>query len=384
MEAGLHQSLRRGVVAAAMALTGLFQPGPGRAEAPAGRVDPALYRVVTEVTGLERPWSIATLPDGRRLITELPGRLRIVEADGTLRPRPVSGLPPILAAGQTGLMEVAADPDFAANGTLFLTFAHGTAEANNTRLVSARLVGDALEDVRVLFTATPKSGNAHYGGRIAFLPDGTLALTLGDGFDRREDAQNPANTLGKIVRLNRDGTVPGDNPFADRPGAAREVFSLGHRNVQGIAVDPADGGLLVTEHGPRGGDEVNRILPGRNYGWPVVTGGLDYTFARVTPFTALPGYEPPLLQWTPSIAPSGLSIYDGAAFPAWRGHLLIPALVEKGIRLVRREGDRIVGQQILLAELGERIRDVRPAPDGSIQVLTDGPNGRLLRLTPPE
>lgn len=373
------QTLRRWTLATGCALLAGSAPALGSAP-PA---DPASYRVVVEVTGLDHPWSLAFLPDGRRLVTERPGRLRLIEADGTLRPQPVAGLPPLYAEGQTGLMEVAADPDFAANQRLFLTFATGSREANNTRLVSARLVGGALEEVRTLFTATPKSGDSHYGGRIAFLPDGTLVLTLGDGFDRREAAQDPGNTLGKIVRLNRDGSVPADNPLRGHPGAAPEILSLGHRNVQGVAVDPADGALLVSEHGPRGADEINRILPGRNYGWPVVTGGLDYTFARVTPFTELPGFEPPLLEWTPSIAPAGLAIYDGALFPGWRGDLLVPALAGRALHRVRREAGRITGQETLLAERGERLRDVRVAPDGAIQVLTDGPQGRLLRLLPP-
>ena len=280
------------------------------------------------------------------------------------------------------------DPDFATNGRIFLSYSYGDAGANNTRLASARLVGDAsgdaaLEDVRVLFSADPKPGHSNNGGRIAFLPDGTLVLTLGDGFDRREAAQDPASALGKIVRLRRDGGVPADNPFVGRPGHAPAVLSLGHRNVQGVAVDPADGALLVSEHGARGGDEINRVLPGRNYGWPVVTGGLDYTFARVTPFRALPGYEAPAWEWTPSIAPAGLAIYDGALFPGWRGDLLVPALAGRALHRVRRAADgRILGEEQLLTELGARLRDVRVAPDGSVQVLTDGPDGRLLRLSP--
>ena len=245
----------------------LGAPGVARAEpasAEPARVDPATYRVVTELTGLERPWAIAFLPDGRRLLTEAAGRLRIVQADGTLRPEPVRGLPPIFTAGQGGLMDVAVDPDFARTGLIFLTFLHGDERANNVRLIRARLAGGALEDVSVLFTATPKSGSSNHGSRIAFLPDGTLALSLGDGFDRREDAQNPANTLGKIVRLNRDGSIPADNPLVNQPGAAPEIYTLGHRNVQGIALDPADGALLIAEHGPRGGDELNRLAKGGN------------------------------------------------------------------------------------------------------------------------
>ncbi|WP_294641325.1 PQQ-dependent sugar dehydrogenase [uncultured Aureimonas sp.] len=361
----------------------VFGAAPCARAEPAPRVDPGLYRVVTEIEGLERPWSLAFLPDGRRLVTEAVGRLRVVNADGTLDPEPVSGLPPIYTAGQGGLMDVAVDPDFAETARIFLTFLHGDAEANNVRLVSARLEDGALEDLCVLFTATPKAGGSNHGSRIAFLPDGTLALSLGDGFDRREDAQDPANTLGKIVRLGRDGSIPTDNPLAGRPGTASEILTLGHRNVQGIALDPLDGTLLVAEHGPRGGDELNRLVPGRNYGWPLVSGGLDYSFARVTPFASLPGFEAPLLEWTPSIAPAGLAVYEGDLFPQWRGALLAPALAEKTVRLLHRQGSRVTGQELLLAELGERMRDVRVAPDGSIQVLTDGEEGRLLRLVPP-
>jgi glucose/arabinose dehydrogenase len=262
------------------------------------------------------------------------------------------------------------------------TYAYGTREANNTRLASARLAGDELVDLKVLFSATPKAGTSHYGGRIAFLRDGTLALSLGDGFDRREDAQNPANHLGKIVRIGRDGSIPPDNPFVGREGHAAEILSLGHRNVQGIAVDPVDASLLVSEHGPRGGDEINVVRPGRNYGWPLVTDGLDYTSARVTPFKELPGFEAPLLIWTPSIAPSGLAAYRGTLFPGWQGDLLVPALVERGIRRIRREGGRVTAQETLLTELKTRIRDVRVMADGAIEALTDETDGKLLRIIP--
>ncbi|KPF67630.1 glucose dehydrogenase [Bosea sp. AAP35] len=340
---------------------------------PVARVDPSLYRVETMVAGLERPWSVAILPDGRMLITELPGRLR---------PAPLDGLPPIYVGGQMGLMDVAPDPDFASNSLIYLTLAYGTPSANNARLVRAKLDGDRLSDVTILFSATPKSGHSNNGSRIAFLRDKTLIMTLGDGFDRREAAQDPSNHLGKIVRLNRDGSVPGDNPLAGRPGTAPEIFSLGHRNVQGVAVDQATGALLVSEHGPRGGDEINDVRAGLNYGWPLITGGRDYSFAQVTPFRALAGFEPPLLEWTPSIAPAGLAIYDGALFAGWRGDLLVPALVERAVRRVRREKGRITGQELLLAELGERIRDVRVARDGALLVLTDGPKGSLLRVVP--
>ena len=346
-------------------------------------VDPASYRVQVVATGLERPWSLAFLPDGRMLVTEMAGRLLAVAADGARTPIATDGLPPVFQRGGTiGLMDVALDPDFERNSLLYLTLGHGQEGANGTRLVRARLAGNRLEDVRVLFSSTPKPRVGNNGGRIAFLPDGTLALTVGDGNWQREEAQNVANHLGSVVRLDRDGKAPADNPFLGRPGAAPELYSLGHRNPQGIAVDPAGGELLLTEHGARGGDEINRIVAGKNYGWPLVTAGIDYPFGRVTPFSRLAGFEAPLLEWTPSIAPGGLAVYDGALFPDWRGDLLVPALRGRAIHRVLRDGGKIVGQQTLLAELGVRMRDVKVGPDGAVYVLTDGPKASLLRVTP--
>lgn len=355
---------------------------PARADDAVPRTDPATYRVETVATGFDQPWSIAVLSDGRRLVTEQSGGLKIIDVDGGVMGVSTTGLPPIYRGGQNGLMDVALDPDFAETSRIFLTATYGERAANNTRLIRAKLVGDRLEDVRILFDATPKAGDANNGARLAFLPDKTLILTLGDGFDRREDAQNLSNHLGKLVRLDREGRAPADNPFVGRREAAPEIFSLGHRNVQGVAIDPRDGAVLISEHGPRGGDEINRIRSGGNYGWPIVTGGLDYTFARVSPFRELAGYDAPLLEWTPSIAPAGLAIYGADLFQGWRGDLLIPALKERVVRRVRRENGRIVAQEVLLAELGERMRDVKVAPDGSVYVLTGGAEGRLLRLVP--
>ena len=236
------------------------------------------YRIETVTEGLEHPWSLAFLPDGRMLVTERVGRLRIIEADGSLNPQPVGGVPEGFVAAQAGLMEVILDPEFASNQQLYLSYAYGTTQANNTRLSKARLVDGQLQDVQVLFTAQPaKSGAAHYGGRMAWLPDNTLVLTLGDGFDWREQAQNTSNHLGKIVRLNRDGSAPKDNPLVGQAGAAAEIYSLGHRNVQGIVYDNQLQRLYSHEHGPRGGDELNLIEPGNNYGWPLITYGIDYT-----------------------------------------------------------------------------------------------------------
>jgi glucose/arabinose dehydrogenase len=349
-----------------------------------GPVDPASYRVLTVATGLNRPWSVAFLPDGRTLVTEMGGRLLTIAAGGGQSEISLAGLPPIFhRGGVAGLMDVALDPEFAHNGLLYLTMGYGDAGANGVRVVRAKLVGERIEDVRVRFSSTLKASTGNNGGRMAFLGDGTLVLTLGDGGARREEAQNLSNHLGSVVRLDRDGKPPADNPFVQQPGAAPEIYSFGHRNVQGIANDPVTGDLLITEHGPRGGNEINRIVAGGNYGWPLVTGGIDYPFARVSPFTRLDGYLDPILQWTPSIAPSGLAIYDGALFPAWRGDLFVPALKERAVRRVLRKQGRIIGQQLLLADRNERMRDVRVAPDGSIYVLTDGLEAQLLRLLPP-
>ena len=343
------------------------------------------YRIETFSEGLENPWALAFLPDGRLLVTERVGRLRIIEADGSVDPEPVAGLPEAFIAAQAGLMEVALDPDYGENRWLYLTYAYGSPEANNTRLARARLVDGELHDFEVLFTAQPlKAGAAHYGGRIAFLADKTLVLTLGDGFDWREEAQNPASHLGKIVRLNRDGSVPQDNPLVGQEGAAPEIYSLGHRNVQGIFFDAEHDRLYSHEHGPRGGDELNLIEAGNNYGWPLATFGVDYTGARISPYSSLPGLSDPLLHWTPSVAPAGLTLYRGELFPQWQGDLFVATLAEGSVRRIRIHGDRLAGEDILFEELGERIRDVRSGPDGALYLLTDSREGRLLRVLPSE
>jgi len=334
----------------------------------------------TVVEGLERPWSLAFLPDGRMLVTEQPGRLRIIEG-GVLRAAPVTGLPAVHAEGQGGLLEVLPAPDFADSAWLYLSYAHRGDGGSTTRLARGRLVDGALRDLEVLFSALPeRATSVHYGGRMAWLPDGSLLLTLGDGFDYRERAQALDDHLGSIVRLNADGSVPADNPFVGRPDARPEIYSVGHRNVQGIVV--VDGAVYAHEHGPRGGDEFNRILPGGNYGWPLASFGVDYSGARVTPFVEHPGTEAPLLHWTPSIAPAGLAWHDGARFPAWQGSFFVAALAERSLRRIRLHEDGRIEQETLLADLGERLREVRVGPDGALYLLTDSPQGRLLRLVP--
>lgn len=368
--------LRSRRLASLLCATALLVGGPAHA------VD---YRIETLAEGLQYPWSLAFLPDGRMLVTERVGRLRLIEADGTLQEQPVAGTPSGYQDVQAGLMDVALDPDFDKTPWVYLTYAYGREQANNTRLARGRLVDGRLEDVQTLFSAYPtKAGGSHFGGRIAFLPDKTLVLTLGDGFDYREEAQNLDNHLGKLVRLTREGTAPEDNPFYGRTGMANEVYSYGHRNVQGIAYDRQNQRLYINEHGPRGGDEINLIQAGRNYGWPLASFGVDYTGAQITPYQNLPDTEPPLLHWTPSIAPSALAIYDGTLFPDWQGDLFSAALVAKQVRRVRLADGEVVEQEALFEELDERIRDVRVGPDGALYLLTDSAEGRLLKITPAE
>lgn len=343
------------------------------------------YRVETVATGLVHPWSLAFLPGGGLLVTERPGRLRVIEpgSDGRLQLRnePVAGVPPVLAKGQAGLFDILLDPDFASNRRLLLSFAHGTPQANHLRVVSARFDGNQLQDLRPVFTSSPsKSDTQHFGGRMAWLDDGTLLLGMGDGNLERTDAQRLHTHLGKFLRIHPDGGVPADNPWVGREGALPEIYSTGHRNPQGVVV--VNGVPFAHEHGARGGDELNRLAPGANFGWPITTGGVDYTYARITPFRSLPGITPPLTEWTPSIAPAGLAWYDSTLFPAWRGSFLVAALAERSVRRVPMRNGMPGTQEVLFKELGERLRDVRVGPDGAVYLLTDHPQGRVLRVVP--
>lgn len=334
----------------------------------------------TVATGLTWPWGLAFLPDGDMLVTERPGNLRRVAADGTVG-EPLGGVPAVAYGGQGGLLDVLLHPDFAANGLVYLSYAHGTLNSNATRIARARLGDAGLEDLEVIFTVEPqKDTPQHYGGAMAWLPDGTLLLTTGDGFDHREQAQDPASMLGKTIRIAADGSIPADNPFVGRDDAADAVWTWGHRNPQGLAVDPATGRVYQHEHGPRGGDELNLLEPGVNYGWPAATYGIDYSGAYVSPFQTLPGMRGPVTYWVPSIAPSGLAIYRGARHPDWDGDLFLGALVDREVRRLDMEDGAVVGQQSLLGELGERIRDVVLGPDGHLYALTDSAEGRILRI----
>ncbi len=334
----------------------------------------------TVAEGLAWPWGLAFLPDGGMLVTERPGRLRRVGADGTVS-EPLRGIPEVAYGGQGGLLDVLPHPDFAANALIYLSYSHGTLNSNATRIARARLGDAGLEGLEVIFTVEPeKDTPQHYGGAMAWLPDGTLLLTTGDGFDHREQAQDPASMLGKTIRIAADGSIPADNPFVGRDDAAAAVWTWGHRNPQGLAVDPATGRVYQHEHGPRGGDELNLLEPGSNYGWPAATYGIDYSGAYVSPFQTLPGMREPLTYWVPSIAPSGLAIYRGSRHPEWDGDLFLGALVDREVRRVDMEDGQVVGQQSMLGELGERIRDVVLGPDGHLYVLTDSAEGRILRI----
>lgn len=350
-------------IAAFVGLTAVFPASFASAEA-------AEFKVTTLVEGLDFPWSLAFLSDGSMLFTERSGQLRRF-SNGEVS-ESISGVPEVYVRSQGGLFDVVLHPDFETNNTLYLTYAAGTRKSNATTLARATLKGMALENVEVLFEVDRKKTTAaHYGGRLIFLNDGTMLLTVGDGFDLREQAQNLSNHIGSTIRLNDDGTVPEDNPYVGQDGARPEIWSHGHRSPQGLTIDRANDIIYQTEHGPRGGDEVNRLEVGKNYGWPIITYGRDYSGAQITPFKKKEGLEQPLVDWTPSIAPSGLAFYTGDLFPEWKGDLFAGALKERTVHRIDLEGGEVVGEEVLLEDLGYRIRDVRDGPDGHLYVLTD-------------
>ena len=338
----------------------------------------------TVASGLQNPWAVAFLPDGRFLVTERPGRLRLVNADGQVQPA-VQGLPEVAAGGQGGLLDVITDSAFASNRTIYFCFSEpGKGTTNSTALARARLSQDAkrLEDVKVIFSQQPKfSSTAHFGCRIVERPDGTLFLTLGDRFSRRDDAQTLDNHHGKVVRVAKDGAVPKDNPFVGKAGALPEIWSYGHRNSQGATLAP-DGSLWTHEHGARGGDEINRPQAGKNHGWPLVSFGVNYDGSKIgSGDSAAPGLEPPLHHWTPSIAPSGMAFLTSDRYgAAWKGNLLVGSLKFQYLDRIELKDGQVVAEHKLLEDRGQRIRDVRQGPDGLLYVLTDNANGRLIRL----
>ena len=340
-------------------------------------------RVDVLLDGLDSPWGLELLPDGRMLMTERAGRLWLLDAQGRKLSQ-IRNVPPAFVKLQGGLFDVVHDPAFATNSLVYLSLARGEQRHNTTRVVRARLGAGALEDVTVIFDGKDKGTAVHYGARLGFLPDNTLLVTVGEGAEYREDAQRLGAMLGKIARINTDGSVPKDNPFFSRDGADPRIWSYGHRNQQGLAI--ADGFVFSTEHGPMGGDELNVISPGANYGWPIATHGLDYTDGRISPFETYPGVTEPIVFWTPSPGLGGVAIYHGAMFPEWDGDALVGAMGGQHLKLVDLEGTRVVGERKLLDDRKARFRQVKVAPDGSVLAVIDAidnaPNtGQLLRIT---
>lgn len=340
----------------------------------AGSLQASDYRLETWADGFDHPWSITFLPDGGALVTELRGTLYRVDQEGN-KGDPLINVPPVYYAGQGGLFDVVLHPQFRSNRLVYLSFAEGSPKDNGTAIARGRLVDGALAEVEIIFrNFTRKDTPVHYGGRLAFLPDGSLLLTTGEGFDYREAAQDIRNGLGKVLRMNDDGSPAAGNPYPQSP----YVLTYGHRNPQGLAVTDS-GTIWLHEHGPRGGDEVNRILPGVNYGWPAITHGVDYSGAQISPYTEWEGMAQPVWQWTPSIAPSGLAVYSGDLFPGWKGDLFVGALVDKEVRRLEMAGGEVVEEQVLFSELDARVRDIRNGPDGALYILLPD---RIVRVVP--
>jgi glucose/arabinose dehydrogenase len=340
-------------------------------------------KVETVASGLTHPWALASLPDGRMLVTERAGRLRSVSKDGELS-EPISGVPEVLAKGQGGLLDVALDPDFASNRLVYLSYAEPGEGGASTAVARGRLneAMTALDDAQVIFRQQPKvSGNNHFGSRLVFSRDGMLFVTLGERF-KFDPAQDLSDHLGTIVRIHPDGSVPADNPFVDRGDVKPEIWSYGHRNVQGAALHPETGVLWIHEFGPRGGDELNISEAGRNYGWPLVSWGRHYTGQDIPDPPTRPDLAPSIYQWTPVISPSGMTFYTGEMFPEWRGNILIGGLSSEALVRLTLDGERITGEERI--DMGERIRDVHQGNDGAVYLVTDTPKGEILRLTPAE
>ena len=360
----------------------------GQTDAPERTTNVAVD-VVTVAGGLQNPWGMAFLPDGRMLVTERPGRLRVVTADGTLSPA-VAGLPAVDARNQGGLLDVALDPNFAANRLIYWSYSEPRAGgANNTAVARGRFVDAAaprVENVQVIFHQVPSlESHLHFGARLVWARDGTLFVTLGDRSitEGRMQAQRLNSLLGKIVRLNADGSIPKDNPFVGKEGARPEIWSIGHRNVQAAALHPTTGELWTAEHGTRGGDEINIVRKGRDYGWPTIAYGIEYRGGPITGgIQQNAGMEQPLYYWDPVIAPSGMAFYTGTLFPAWKGSLFIGGLQSTNLVRLDVSGEKVTGEERLLGNVNERMRDVTQGPDGALYILADNAKGRVLKIVP--
>lgn len=370
--------------ASLLALTGCGQTGEQSDGAGPGQVEPGSETLVLNevATGFDFPWGIAFLPEGGFLVSEREGQVSYV-AQGATTGKPVSGTPEALIAGQGGYLDIVLDPDFAQNRFVYLSYSKGSKDENSTAVLRARLADDnmSFEDGEDIFVApTRRATSDHYGGRLMFLPDGTLLVSLGDGFRYKEEAQNPENSHGTIFRINSDGSIPDDNPFVDGENGLPGVYSFGHRNVQGLAYDPEIDIIYAHEHGPQGGDEVNILDPGANYGWPAITYGVDYDGSVITPKTEAPGMEQPIVKWVPSIAPSGMVFYTGDKYPEWTGDLLVTALVGQKIQRIDLEKGRVKGEYRLFDEEGMRFRHIAQGPDGYLYVLVDNVEAPILRI----
>ena len=335
------------------------------------------YELTEVASGLDHPWSVAFLPNGDHLITERPGKLLRIANNGGMTV--IKGVPDTYFAGQGGFFDVLTQTTD--NETrVYLSYAKGKPDSNGTAIYAADLVGNELKNGRDIFWAkTLKDTPQHYGGRMVFGPNDTVFITTGDGFDYRESAQDKRSELGKVLRIKLDGSVPPDNPLKGE--LSERIWSYGHRNPQGLAVDSADGALYLHEHGPKGGDEINRIERGNNYGWPLATYGVNYSGARVSPYTEYPGTQQPIHYWVPSIGPSGFAIYRGDMFPEWQGDLFVGALVDREVRRLSLENGKITSEQSVFPEIRDRIRDIRVGPEGALYVVTDGENGRIIKVT---
>lgn len=367
--------------AAALGFSACDSPPPVTGIAPtlsAPAAGTTALNIKTVTSELSAPWGLAVLPGGDMIITQRTGGIKRVGANGDVTD--ISGAPAPYTEGQAGNFDIILSPDFAVDATVYISYAAGNETANSTAIFKAKLGGNTLTGGQTIFTSDTRDTAQHYGGRMAFMPDGSLLLTTGDGFKYREAAQKRGSHLGKILRLTPNGKAAGGNPFAGDPQARHEVFTYGHRNVQGLAIDPETGQIWSHEHGPKGGDELNLIKPGQNYGWPIATYGVDYSGARISPYERYGDFADAVHNWTPSIAPSGMTVYRGDLFKDMDGDILVGALKYQQIhRLKMREG-RVVSETTWLSDLGERIRDIQTGPDGAVYVLTDG--GKLLKLTP--
>ncbi|WP_144391605.1 PQQ-dependent sugar dehydrogenase [Pleionea sediminis] len=337
------------------------------------------YSMEVKVKGLKHPWDFSFLPNNEILITERGGHLRVFK-DGNLS-KPIMGLPEVFANSQGGLFDVELHPQFSENKIIFLSYAHGSIESNTLRVVRAKYKNNRLSDIRILFEVEPyKDTPVHYGGRLLALPDSSLLITTGDGFDYREKAQLLNNSMGKVLRIYFDGSIPGNNPFLNDPQKVKAIWTYGHRNPQGLIYDSVRKKVFLHEHGPKGGDEINLVTAGNNYGWPLTSYGKDYFGAQITPFEQYEGVTEPLLYWKSAIAPSGMAAYYGEQFPELEGDLLVGSLVKKEVRLIKMNGLNVVEQMPLFSELKARVRAIKISLDGSIYVLTDEENGKLVEI----